>query len=434
MTTLPTSRRRRRAALGAPPRGPHRPRPTTTRDAPARPASVPVARRAHVVATPDALDRLAARVATLPHGAKVAAALATVYLVWGSTFLSTAVVVQQLPPMLMLAARFLLAGGLLLAFGVARARRRPGWAWPRWRQWRDATVTGCVLLVGGTGMISLAQVRLSSGLAALLTATVPLWLAVLARVRFGDVLSGRAGLGLLVGLAGVAVLVDPGGGQVGAMLLVLTGAALWAAGTLRSRVADVPQAPLVAAGMEMLGAGVGFVVVGLLRAEHTGLDLAAVDPGTWLAYAYLVTAGSIVAFTAYRWLMDHVSTAVIGSHGYVNPTVAVVLGWALVGEEVTLRTLVGGLVVLVAVVLLVTGRPEQPVPAQATSGGDVFAGRSRWRRVAGRVGRAPVQVARTTGRLAVRTTAQTRPSVRRAAARDRARGCHPAGGTPAAGA
>lgn len=325
----------------------------------------------------------------MPRGAKVALALATVYLVWGSTFLSTSIVVRAMPPFLMLASRFLIAGAVLFAFGVWRTRRAGTWVTPTWRQWRDAAATGCLLLVGGTGLISLAQVHLSSGLAALLSATVPLWLALIARVRFGDALSWRAWLGLLIGLAGVATLVEPGGGQVGAMLLVLVGAVLWALGTLRSRTATVHPAPLVAAAMEMLGAGAGFVVGGLVMGEQVGLSLAAVDGRVWSAYAYLVTAGSIVAFTAYRWLMDNVSTTLIGSHGYINPTVAVVFGWALAGEEITGRTLLGGAVVLVSVVLLVVGRPEQPVPAQMTSGGDVFAGQSRWRRAARRVGRLP---------------------------------------------
>lgn len=338
---------------------------------------------------PSGLDRLIAVAGALPHTVKVVVALLTVYLVWGSTFLSTSVVVQTMPPMLMLASRFLVAGAVLFAFGWSRARRSPDWRTPTWRQWRDATITGCVLLVGGTGLVSLSQVYLSSGLAALLTATVPLWLALFARVRFGDILTAKAWIGLLVGLAGVAVLAEPGGGQFGAMLLTLAGAMLWAVGTLRSRTASVHPAPLVAAAMEMLGAGAGFVVAGLALGEHVGLSLQGIDGGTWGAYAYLVTAGSIVAFTAYRWLMDNVSTAVIGSHGYINPAVAVFFGWALAGEQVTSRTLLGGAVVLAAVILLVTGRPEQPVPAQATSGGDVFAGRSRWRRAARKVGRLP---------------------------------------------
>jgi drug/metabolite transporter (DMT)-like permease len=242
-----------------------------------------------------------------------------------------------------------------------------------------AVLTGCMLLVGGTGLVTAAQVHLGSGMAALLCSTVPLWMALIARVRFGDRLRPRSWLGLAVGLAGVGTLVDPSGGKLVPMLVVLLGALSWAFGSLRSRTADVHTAPLVASAMEMLGAGAGFLVVGLALGEPGRVQLAAIDRSSLIALVYLITAGSIVAFTAYRWLLNNVATVLVGSHGYVNPVVAVGLGWAFAGELVTSRTLLGGGIVLCAVVLMVTSRPEQPVPAQATSGGDVFAGDRRWR-------------------------------------------------------
>ncbi len=335
-----------------------------------------------VVAAPDRtrVASLAARIRAVPHRVRVVLALAIVYLIWGSTFLANGVAVASIPPFLMLAARFLIAGGLLYAIAVARARRRPGYRAPTWQQWRHAAITGWALLVGGTGLVTAAQVHLGSGMAALLCSTVPLWLALVARVRFGDRLATRSWVGLGVGLAGVGVLVDPTGGTLVPMLVVLVGAASWAIGSLRSRTADVHTEPLIASAMEMLGAGVGFLVVGLALREPSGFVLAEVDRSAVIALVYLVTAGSIVAFTAYRWLLNNVNTVLVGSHGYVNPVVAVGLGWAFAGEAVTSRTLLGGAVVLCAVVLMVTSRPEQPVPAQATSGGDVFAGERRWRR------------------------------------------------------
>jgi drug/metabolite transporter (DMT)-like permease len=363
---------------------------------------------------PRAPERIRPVRRSLPHGARVALALATVYLIWGSTFLATGVAVAAIPPFLMLATRFLLAGGALFVVGLLHARRSPTWVRPTWQQWRAATVTGMVLLVGGTGLISASQVHLGSGIAALLTATVPLWMALVARLRFGDQLSWRAWVGLVVGLVGVGGLVDPSSGQLWPMLMVIAGAISWAVGTLRSRTAEVHTAPLVASAMEMLGAGAGFLVVGVLTGEHVGFVLADVDRGAVWAFVYLVTAGSIVAFTAYRWLMDNVSTVLLGSHGYINPTVAVFFGWALAGEAITSRTLVGGAVVLVSVVLLVTGRPDQPVPAQATSGGDVFAGQSRWHRARRKVGRLP-----SAARLYVQPGALTsRPSRRDELSRD----------------
>lgn len=322
---------------------------------------------------------LTERLRAIPHRVRVVIALAIVYLIWGSTFLANGVAVTSIPPFLMLAVRFLLAGSILYAIATWRARRRATYRPPTWRQWRHAFVTGSALLVGGTGLVTAAQVHLGSGMAALLCSTVPLWLALVARVRFGDRLRPRSWVGLAVGLVGVGTLVDPSGGKLVPMLVVLLGALSWAVGSLRSRTADVHTAPLVASAMEMLGAGVGFLLVGLALGEPARFEVAAIDRASVVALAYLITAGSIVAFTAYRWLLNNVATVLVGSHGYVNPVVAVGLGWAFAGELVTSRTLLGGGIVLIAVVLMVTSRPEQPVPAQATSGGDVFAGERRWR-------------------------------------------------------
>jgi drug/metabolite transporter (DMT)-like permease len=339
----------------------------------------------------------------LSHGAKVAIALATVYVVWGSTFLANGIAVATIPPFLMMAGRFSVAGGVLFAIAIRTASRRP-----TWRQWRAAVVTGCMLLVGGTGLVTAAQVHLGSGATALLCATVPLWLALLARLRFGERLSGRAWLGLAVGLAGVAALVDPSGGRIVPTLVVLAGSLSWAAGTLHSRGADAPDEPLLASAMEMLGGALGFLVVAVATGEPGRFVPADVDTGSLVALGYLVTAGSIVAFTAYRWLLRNASTVLVGSYAYVNPVVAVLLGWAFAGELVTGRTLFGGAIVLSSVVLLVTGRPDQPVPAQPTSGGDVFAGERRWHRTSRTLGALPAAA-----RLYVRPGAAPYRPVRR---------------------
>jgi drug/metabolite transporter (DMT)-like permease len=244
-------------------------------------------------------------------------------------------------------------------------------------------------LVAGTGLLVIAQSTISSGLTALLGATVPLFLAVFARGMFGERLSRRAWLGLLIGLVGIGALVDPGGGQLGAILLALMASAAWALGSLRSRVVDAPRRPMVAASLEMLGASVLFLVLGVLRGETAGFDVTAIPPSAWVAFAYLVVAGSLVAYSAYSWLTRHADTQLVGTFAYINPIVAVTLGWAVLGEAVATRTLLAGAVVLVSVVLLITGRPGEPVPAQLTSGGDVFVGVSRWHRVRSHVGRLP---------------------------------------------
>jgi drug/metabolite transporter (DMT)-like permease len=303
---------------------------------------------------------------------RVALSLAIVYLVWGSTFIAIDVAMYTIPPMTLMAVRFALAGGLLYAWASRRGDRVGDRPTPR--QWAASTLTGGAMLVGGTGLVALAMVGIGAGTAALLTATVPVWLALFARAVYGDRLSVRAWLGLGLGLAGVGVLVDPSGGQVGGMLLAILGAMGWAAGSLRSRAASAPSRPMVAASMEMLGASVIFLLVGIVLGEPAQIDVAAITPVAWASLAYLVTAGSIVAFAAYRWLLTHASTSLAGTHAYVNPIVAVVLAWALLGDRLTARTLVSGAVILVSIILVVTGRPGEPVPAQATSGGDVFAG------------------------------------------------------------
>ncbi|MFU8840163.1 MAG: EamA family transporter [Nitriliruptoraceae bacterium] len=308
-------------------------------------------------------------------GLRIASALAVVYLVWGSTYLAMSVVVTTVPPLLAMSVRFAVAGVLLLA--LARLRQPRG-AWrPRPAELVQAVVTGVLLLVGGTGLVAVAQTRISSGLAALLASTVPLFLALFARVALGEHLSARAGAGLLVGLVGIVVLVDPGGGQLPAILLALLGAALWAAGSIRSRRRAGPRDAVLGAGVEMLAAAVVFCLLALLRGEPADLELTAVATSTWVALGYLTVAGSVVGYTAYAWLLRHARTAVVGTYAYVNPVVAVLLGWLVLGEAVTPRTVGAGLLVLTAVVLLVTGRPGVPVPAQVTSGADVFAGRRR---------------------------------------------------------
>lgn len=311
------------------------------------------------------------------HTVLVVSALTVVYVVWGSTYLAMSVVVTAIPPMLAMAVRFALAGVVLLL--VARLRRpHQGWQLRR-AELGQAAVTGVLLLVGGTGLIAVAQTRISSGLAALLASTVPLFLALVARIGLGEHLSGRAGLGLGVGLAGVVVLVDPGGGQVLAVLVALLGSALWAVGSVRSRRNRGPQDAVLGAGVEMVAAAAAFAVLAGVRGELTSVDVGSLAPSVWVALAYLTIAGSLVGYTAYSWLLRHVRTTVVGTYAYVNPVVAVVLGSVVLGEEVTGRTLVAGALVLASVVLLVTGRPGVPVPAQVTSGADVFAGPRRRR-------------------------------------------------------
>ncbi len=322
--------------------------------------------------------------------------MGTVYLLWGSTYIAMDVALRTIPPMLLMAVRFAIAGGVLYAWAIRRGDRHQDR--PTLRHWWHTTLTGGLMLVGGTGLIGLAMVTLGAGTAALLSATVPVWLALFARIAFRDRLPMMAWVGLALGLVGVGVIVDPSGGHLGGMVLTILGAMAWAGGSLRSRVSPAPARPLVAASMEMLGASVLFLVLAVVLGEPARLDLAALDLATVASVIYLITAGSLVAFTAYRWLLSNAATSLVSTHAYVNPVVAVVLAWALLGERLEGRALVAAAIILVSVMLVVWARPHEPVPAQATSGGDVFAGTPRWRRA---------------GRHLVRIPSRTRNLVRR---------------------
>lgn len=288
-----------------------------------------------------------------PRRLLVAAALAIVYVVWGSTYLGIALAIETMPPLLMASVRFIVAGAILYALVGRRAR-------PTRREWAAAAMTGVPLLALGNGGIVWAQQTVETGLAALLIASVPLWIAVLDRVFFGRRLSWPALLGLALGFGGIALLVDLDGGggvePVGA--LVLIGAALsWATGSLLSRGATLPARPLVGTAMQMLCGGAALAAAGLVAGEAADVDPGAFSARSLGGLAYLIVFGSLVAFSAYVWLLRTARTSIVATYAYVNPVVAVLLGWAVLGEHVTGRTLLAGGIIVAAVALIVSARP-----------------------------------------------------------------------------
>jgi drug/metabolite transporter (DMT)-like permease len=299
-------------------------------------------------------------------------AFAAVYTIWGSTYLAIRVGVETLPPFLMAGARFLLAGSIITVW--ARSR---GAGWPTRRQWRSTLVVGFLLLVGGNGALTWAEQEVPSGLASLLVATVPLWMVLLDWARPGGVRPNSGVFaGLALGLVGLVVLVGPelteglapGSGPgpsavgIGAILL---GSFSWAAGSIYSRGAEMPKAPLLGIGLEMLNAGVLLVVISLLLGEPGRLDVAAVSTRSFLAYLYLVFIGALVGYTAYIYLLGHTTAAKVSTYAYVNPVVAVFLGWLLLNEAVTLRTLAGAAIIVVAVALITLARAPKRKPLMA---------------------------------------------------------------------
>jgi len=287
---------------------------------------------------------------------KIVIALGIVYVVWGSTYLAIAVADRTLPPLLMLSVRFALAGGLLYAWSAWRgdvASARLGR-----REWTAAAIVGGLLLFVDTGGVAWAEQRVASGLTALLVATVPLFTALLDRTFFGIRLSFGALAGIAAGLFGVALLVgqsthiDPVGAAV-----ILAAALAWAAGSAYARVAPLPRPPFLSAAMQMLCAAAFLGIAGAAMGELGQVHPAAISASSVVAFAFLVVFGSIVAFTAYGWLLRSGAPSVlVSTYAYVNPAIAVLLGWALVGEAVGGRELAAGAVIVASVGMLVLAR------------------------------------------------------------------------------
>ncbi len=292
--------------------------------------------------------------------AAVALALATIYLVWGSTYLAIRVTDRTMPPLLMSSVRFLIAGVALYAF-ASRGRARP-----TAREWGAAAIVGAALLLLGNGGVAWAETRLESGLAALIVAIIPLWVAVMDRLFFGRRLSRTAVVGLVIGFAGVALLVRPGGGgdAFAALALVVTTSA-WAGGSLYARGATLPESPLLAAAMQMLTASVFLGVAGLAMGEASDVHASSFATKQLIAFAYLVVVGSLIAFSAYAWLLKNVRISVVATYAFVNPVVAVALGTLFLAEPIGWTTVIAGAAIVVAVVLIVTARAPLPRPATA---------------------------------------------------------------------
>jgi drug/metabolite transporter (DMT)-like permease len=295
-------------------------------------------------------------------------ALGIVYVVWGSTYLGIRYVVESIPPFLSGATRFATAAVLLSVILVARH----GFSALRVtrREVAGAAAVGVLLLGGGNGLVVLAEspgFAVASGIAALLIATVPL-MVVLLRAGLGERPRPATILGVILGLVGLALLVLPAGGVPAAPLLggiLLVGAALsWAAGSVLSGRVALPKNPFVASVWEMLAGAVVLASVGLARGELRGFDLGDVTTSSWLGLAYLVVFGSVIAFTAYAWLLQNASVTLASTYAYVNPVVAVFLGALFVDEPITLRVILGGAVVVAAVAVVVTTerprRSDQP--------------------------------------------------------------------------
>jgi drug/metabolite transporter (DMT)-like permease len=312
------------------------------------------------------------------------AGLLVLYVVWGSTYLGIRIAVESIPPFTMAATRFFIAGIALLGWSIAREGRE--FRWPSRREWRDTVIVGALLLGGGMGMVAWGEQTIPSGITALLIALMPVWVAVLGRLAFGERLPRAAVVGVAVGLAGVAILVGPSDNPVerfapAGIAALIVSPICWASGSLFSaHRATLPAQPLVATGGQMLAGSLVLALFALLTGEPARLHPESVSSASLAALAYLTVIGSLVAFTTYGWLLRIAPLPLIATYAYVNPIVAVVLGWPVLREPLTPRTIVAGAVIVFAVALIITARGRMRAPVDSTAGVPVdSAGRRRLR-------------------------------------------------------
>jgi len=294
-----------------------------------------------------------------PSRLNLLAAFGAVYFLWGSTYLAIRFAIETIPPFLMAGTRFLIAGSLLYAWSRLRGAPKP-----RAIHWRSAAIIGGLMLVFGNGGVTWAEQVIPSGIAALLVATVPMWIVLIDRLwHRGEPVRLRVVVGLVVGVIGAGVLTGPGRfvgtsavDPLGALAL-LVATVSWAFGSLYSRKAPLPPSPLLGTGMEMLAGGFFLCCLAGFSGEYAQVNIQALSLKSAFSLGYLVVFGSLVGFTSYIWLLKVTSAARVSTYAFVNPVIAMLLGWALAGETLTLQTLIAAGIIVVAVFLIISSGP-----------------------------------------------------------------------------
>lgn len=304
---------------------------------------------------------------------KIILAFAAVYIIWGTTYLAIRIAVQSVPPFLLAGVRFFVAGVLII--GVLRLRGTP---FPPRKQWPVAFLVGALMVGGGSGLLHWAEQTIPTGISALVIATIPLWITFFDWLLFKNGRpSGRELSGLLLGFLGIILLIGPG--QITgtaafswtAIFILLLSPIFWSFGSLYSRRDSMPQNAFLAAGMEMLCGGLVLIGAGVLTGETQQLEPAAITPTIWLAFFYLLIFGSIITYSAYTYLLKTVSAAKASTYSYVNPVIAVYLGWLILNEPISLTTIAAMTIILGAVFLITTSRvPVTALESTAEAPGD----------------------------------------------------------------
>lgn len=299
--------------------------------------------------------------AAAPGRPALIAAFTAIYLIWGSTYLGIRVAIESMPPFLMAGTRFLLAGSILLA--VLKGR---GAGWPTWRQWRSNAVIGTLLLLGGNGLVVWAELTIPSGITALLIGVAPLFIVLTEWAWPGGIRpSFTTAAALLLGFGGVVWLAAPwetaaaGGLNLAGVGAILGSCVFWSFGSIYSRHARHGADPFMAAALQMLGGGTALMLAAGLHGDYGQFNLAAITPRAWSAYVYLVLLGSLVGFSTFVWLMKHAAPARVATYAYVNPVVAVFLGWLILDEPITPRTLIASAIIVTAVAIITTEKSRR---------------------------------------------------------------------------
>ena len=288
---------------------------------------------------------------------EIVLAYGAIYVIWGSTYLAILFAIDSIPPFLMAGMRFLIAGSMLIVWMRLRGAPRASW-----HQWRSAGIIGFLLLVVGNGALSWAEQRVPSGIAALIIASIPAMVVILEFLTSGLRPSVATTGGLSLGSVGTLVLVDParltgsGGVDLVGAGVLMVGSLSWAYGSLYSRRAPQASPALQSTGMQMLSGGILLLVVSAVSGELTSFSVGSVTVKSILAVGYLVVFGSMVAFSSYIWLLKVSTPARVSTNAFVNPLLALVLGWLFAGEELNARVMVASVLTIVAVALIVRGK------------------------------------------------------------------------------
>jgi drug/metabolite transporter (DMT)-like permease len=301
------------------------------------------------------------RKSAAPSRVALLAAFFVIYVVWGSTYLAIRYAVETIPPLLVVGIRQGVAGLAIFAWAYGRGYR------PTWREWKASLVLGFLYFAIGHGTLHWAETIVPSGLAALLVASEPIWIAIMAAVVSREErLTGRTMFGLALGIAGVALLMraEAGSSQPHLLLgcvVILVGALSWACGVIYTRNPGLPKDPVARAGMAATSGASLLLLASVLTGEIGHAHVSSFSARSMWALVYLIVFGTIIAFTTYTWLLDHCSPTLVSTHTYANPIIAVLLGWLLAGEAMDARVLLAGLITLLAVFLISRGTGEKPV-------------------------------------------------------------------------